>query len=325
MDQEPRSRTYSVADIVGATPIGIISEDDEQEELQRFYDRVGQNHIPCWEDIVGGRVVFLPGSDVRAKMISKFFSNTEVHGAERGIRAYTGTIDDIPVMTIASGMGSGQLEIIGTEVMRAMLNKGGAVIRYGSMGALKPVPIVKVADLLIAEWALGADSSFAWMTDEQIKGGARIETDISVIMSLQNALFEAGYSRSPRRGDSPVFHSGGIQSKALLYAQEIGVGPRGKYFERIKKIYEQIPDLYGSEMETALLYTIAARLNYLTEKYEGRRPILAGSINFFIGDSDHPFHPDAKVRRSAEKGLVKTVPYVARHMYNLVKEIPQLK
>jgi uridine phosphorylase len=334
MQTEPRPRFFDIADLVGISPVeGEYTEEDERKELQLFYDNVGQYHIPVWEGIVGGRVVFLPGSDVRAEMISEHFSQKQTHGAERGIKAYSGTIDDIPVLTIASGMGSGQTEIIALELMRAMVNKGGAIIRYGSMGALKPVPTVRVGDLLIAKWAVTADSSFAWMTDNEIARGARVEISVDVIQCLQNALDAAGFASGAydagcssvtdfvRPESGVVYHTGGIHSKALLYAQEIGLGPRRKHFERMKRVFEQDPGLYGSEMETALLYTIARRMNYLMEKYEGRVPLLVGSLGFFIGDSEHPFHPDPEVRKTAERGLVSTVPYVARKLYDDVRLI----
>jgi len=316
--------SYNIADIIGLTPFGEpYTEDDERNELQKIYDSVKQIHIPVWEDVVGGRVVFLPGSGARAQKISELFSHREVHGAERGIVAYTGTIDDIPVLTMASGMGSGQTEIIGLELMRAMRHKGGAIIRYGSVGALKPVPTVRVGDLLLAKWAFCADSSFAWMTDEQIASGNRVELDVGTIMYLEAALHDAGYLWQTLNPEAALrYHEGGTQSKALLYAQEMCLGPRGRNFARLKRAYEAFPELDGTEMETALLYTIGNRLIYLVNKFESRTPFFVGSLNFFIGDSDNSFHPESAVREKAEQNLINTVPYVARHMYPAVKAIP---
>ncbi len=315
---------YPIRGLVGLVDIPSFPESDE---LQRFYARVGQFHIPVWEDIVGGRVVFLPGSDARAEKISRLFSKREVHSAERGIIAYTGTIDKVPVLAMSSGIGSGQVEIIALELMRAMVEKGGAIIRYGSQGALKPLPLVQTGDILLATYAIPADSSFAYMTHQQLQQGDIPTMSQELHNGLVSALQECGYMQgdnTARTNTTPRFHIGGIHSKGLLYAQEIGVGPRAAHFEQVRSYLETIPNLFGSEMETALLYTMAAWVNYLTEKFEyGRKPILAGSLNFFIGDSDNPFHPDAVVRGIAETNLIDTVPYVARNAYAAVQRIEQ--
>lgn len=319
-----RNIDHPISGLVGLVNIPSFPEHDE---LHRFYTRVGQFHIPVWEDIVGGRVVFLPGSNARAEKISRLFSKREVHGAERGIIAYTGTIDKVPVLAMSSGMGSGQIEIIALELMRAMVEKGGAIIRYGSQGALKPLPLVQTGDILLATYAIPADSSFAYMTHQQVQQNYIPTMSQELHTGLVSALQECGYMQgdnTARTDTIPRFHIGGIHSKGLLYAQEIGVGPRGVYFEEVRGYLETISDLFGSEMETALLYTIAGRLNYLIEKFEhGRRPILAGSLNFFIGDSDNPFHPDAVTRERAESNLIDTVPSVARNAYAAVQRIKQ--
>ncbi len=314
---------HTIRELIGFCSVRAHSE---QRELERFYDRVGQNHIPFWEDVVGGRVIFLPGSDARAAKISELFYERQVHGAERGIHAYTGTIDGVDVGAIASGMGSGQTEIIALELMRAMVKDSGAIIRYGSQGALKQKPLVQTGDILLATHAIPADLSFAHMTHQQLHEGYVPEISPEFDSHLVSALQECGYvqgDNEQRTDFVPRYHIGGIQSKGLLYAQEIGIGPRAHYFAHVKEHLESIPDLFGSEMETALLYTLAARLNFLLETCEQRRGILAGSLNFFIGDSDNPFHPDAAVRERAEQNLIDTVPYVARHAYAAVKQIPQ--
>lgn len=315
----------SIADLIGFT--NLEYKLDEKEELQRYYNVIGQNHIPVWKEILEGRVVFFPGSDARAQKIAEQFSNWEKHGAERGITGYSGYLGDVPVFAIASGMGSGQVEIMQNELMRAMLAGAGVIIRYGSQGALKPLPTVKTGDLLLASFAVPADLSFMYMTDEQIQAGYMPEISPELLTPLAEALKDSGYlfgsenERRDNKDERPRFHVGGIHSKGLLYAQEFCVGPRGAHFERVKQLLEKTPGIYGSEMETALMYTLAERLNYLLEKFEKRHSALVGSINFFIGDSEHPFHPDASVRQKAENNFVGTVTHVAKYAYKAMKKI----
>ena len=294
---------------------------NEEEELERFYGRIGQYHIPFWENEIKDRVVFFPGSVKRAEKIKKYFSDTIEHGAERGIVGYTGNIDNIPVCTIASGMGSGQVEIMMFELLRA---GAGAVIRYGSQGALKP--FVRTGDLLLAEYAIPADSSFAHMTDEQMKQRHLPRITPELLQPMITALEESGYIHgNEEKNDTQRFYVGGIHSKGLLYAQEIGIGPRSGEYEVIKKMLEKRPGVIGSEMETSLMYTIAERLNYLLERHDqANKRVMVGSINFFIGDFEHPFHPDENVRRMAEEKMLSTVPNVARHAYEAVRNARRL-
>ncbi|MFH1285538.1 MAG: hypothetical protein ABIH99_03060 [Candidatus Micrarchaeota archaeon] len=310
-----------------------IKELPEEEQITRFLGRVRGYHIPFTREggEVENHVVFITGSTSRAKKISELFENVKMHKhKERGSVGYTGFIrwkgERVPVASIASGMGSGQIEIVVAELIAA---NPAAIIRYGSCGALKGH--LKVGDLVIATFAVPCDSSFAWMTDEEVKRFYAPTMNSELVGPISRGLRTSGYTREEdeRANGKPKYFFGGIQSKALLYAQEIGVGPRALHFWEVKKKLEDIPSLLASEMETALLYTMGRYYNGLIYKIEApqmarAKKILFGSVNFLIGDYSQPFVEDAKVKKKIENKLIKTVPNVAGEVYSVVRELREL-
>ncbi|MBW2999647.1 hypothetical protein KY339_03155 [Candidatus Woesearchaeota archaeon] len=298
-----------------------------KEQLKRIKERIESYHIPFSEADIANRVIFLPGSQKRAEKIRGFFTDSKEFSGERDIVGYSGIIKkdngDIPVAVIASGMGSGQIEIILWELIRA---GAGAVIRYGSCGALKPY--TKVGDLAVGIESVPSDSSFAYMTDEQIKSGFWPPASDELLFPITRGLEDSGYINAHKSNvgqEKKGFYVGAIHSKALLYAQEIGIGPRAHFFDALKKELEEHGEIIASEMETSLLFAVVHYYNSvlfsaLSSKKAYEKKVLVSSINFFIGDINHPYELDPAKRKEAQEKLTATVPNIAKEVYREMAE-----
>lgn len=106
-------------------------------------------HITCEPGDIA-ELVIMPGDPKRAERIAK----TRMEGARlvsdvRGIGAWTGTVDGVPVTAMASGMGVPSLSIYATELFTQYGVK--RIVRVGTCGGISPK--VKVSDVIIASAA----------------------------------------------------------------------------------------------------------------------------------------------------------------------------
>ena len=177
--------------------------------------------------------ILLPGDPLRAKWVAEtFLENPRLVNRVRNCFGYTGTWRGKPVSVQATGMGQPSLGIYVHE----LITEYGArsLIRIGTCGAL--IPEVKLRDIVIATTA-STDSAM----NRDIFGMYSFAPTADFTL-LRKAVDTAEAS-------ALACHIGGIVSSDVFYH------PDGA------KVYEVLAahGILGVEMETAALYTIAAR------------------------------------------------------------------
>jgi purine-nucleoside phosphorylase len=177
--------------------------------------------------------VLLPGDPLRAKWVAEtFLENPKLVNRVRNCLGYTGTWNGKPISVQATGMGQPSLGIYVHELITFYGVK--SLIRIGTCGAL--VPAVKLRDIVIAS-AASTDSAM----NRDVFGM------YSFAPTADFALLRKAVEGAEARALS--WHVGGIVSSDVFYHPS---GP---------KVYEVLAShgVLGVEMETAALYTIAAR------------------------------------------------------------------
>jgi purine-nucleoside phosphorylase len=215
--------------------------------------------------------VLLPGDPLRAKWVAEtFLESPRLVNRVRNCLGYTGTWQGKPVSVQATGMGQPSLGIYVHE----LINSYGVqtLIRVGTCGSLSEK--VKLRDIVLAETA-STDSpmnrdvfgmySFAPAADF---GLLRKAAEIAEVRKLR-------------------WHVGGIVSSDVFYHPD-GV-----------KVYGVLAahGVLGVEMETAALYTLAAR--------HGRRALTVCAVSDSLLTSDHlePEERQSSLKEMAELAL----------------------
>jgi len=213
--------------------------------------------------------VLLPGDPLRAKFIAEtFLENMHCHNKVRGMLGYTGTYNGKPVSVQGTGMGVPSHSIYVNELIRDYQAK--QLIRIGTCGSLQEG--INVKEVVIA---------MAACTD-----------------SSMNKLLFGGMDYSP-------IADYGLLKKAMAFAEKNNIATRvGNvltsdifYFDDDLKNPYYVWMKYGVlavEMETAALYTLAARLNVKALS------ILTVSDNIVTGQ-----HATAEERQTAFTDMVK--------------------
>ncbi|WP_420573169.1 purine-nucleoside phosphorylase [Kordia sp.] len=178
--------------------------------------------------------VLLPGDPMRAKWIAEtFFENPVLYNDIRGMYGYTGTFNGKPVSVQGTGMGAPSIGIYAHELINEYdVQK---LIRVGSAGSYQKE--VKIRDIVIA-MAASSNSSFNNLPfhGENFAPTANAELFLAAIQAAKEK-------------NIPV-KAGNILTSDVFYQENID------YYKKWAK--------YGVlcvEMETAALYTLAARFN----------------------------------------------------------------
>ena len=179
--------------------------------------------------------VLLPGDPLRAKWVAEtFLEAPRVVNRVRNCLGYTGAYKGKPVSVQATGMGQPSLGIYVHELLTVYDVK--ILIRVGTCGGLSEK--VKVRDIVIAETS-STDSTF----------GRDIFGPYNFAPAADFNLLRAAVAIAEARGLR--CHVGGIASTDVFYH------PHGM------KAYDALRahGVLAVEMETATLYTLAARFN----------------------------------------------------------------
>jgi uridine phosphorylase len=239
----------------------------------------------------GGRIVFLPGSDGRARAIAEYFDDLVVRPSPRSHNVYLGTLSHgdkrVDVASVCSGMGTPSLDIIVQELFRL----GARVfLRVGTAGSLQ-APRVKVGDLVVGTGAVrdeGASRNY-------------VPPEYPAIASPE--LVRAAQVAGARIGLADRMAYGLVHSKDSLFAREFGAGPMADESKRYMAILKAA-GVVASEMESSHLFVLAALFSHeLTVAAEpGPHRVLAGSILGIIGDHG-PFAPPERVKATVEDSV----------------------
>ena len=178
--------------------------------------------------------VLLPGDPLRAKWVAEtFLKDAKLVNEVRNCLGYTGTWNGKRVSVQATGMGQPSLSIYVHELINVYGLK--TLIRIGTCGGLNAK--VKVRDLIIAQ-AASTDSTI-------VKDGFG---PFNFAPIADYGLLRAAADRAEEKG--MAYHVGNMLSSDIFYHVEPGMDGYGR-----------LPShgVIGVEMESAALYTLAAR------------------------------------------------------------------
>lgn len=176
--------------------------------------------------------VLMPGDPRRAEWAAKtFLTDARLVTDVRGMLGFTGTHKGKPVSIMGSGMGMPSMSIYANELIREYGAK--TLIRIGSCGGMQPE--VKVRDIVIAMTA----SSLSTPSQSFFHG-------LNFAPSADWSLLSAAAKASEAQGIAA--HIGGILSSDTFYDE------REDHQAALRR-----HGVLAVEMETAELYTVAAR------------------------------------------------------------------
>ncbi len=191
-------------------------------------------------------IVLLPGDPNRAtKMAARFdggLDNTRLVNGNRGLLAYTGTLDGVPVTVQTTGMGMPTTSIVVEELINLGVR---TFIRVGTCGGY---PGTRMGDVVVAMAAASGGGV------GQILGGGEASAptaDLDVVLALKGASEAAGLTT----------HVGPIVTSDVFY--DPNPAGNGRWGSR---------GYLAAEMETAALFLLIMR-----ERAKGR-PLRAGTI-----------------------------------------------
>ena len=200
-----------------------------------------QYHIQVANGEVG-RYVILPGDPKRCKKIAQYFEDSVMIADNREFITYTGTLDGVKVSVTSTGIGGPSAAIAMEELARCGAD---TFVRIGTCGGIQPE--VKSGDIVVATGAVRMEGTS--------KEYAPIEYPAVADLMVVNALVSAAKEKECE------FYTGVVQSKDAFYGQhEPEKMPAG--YELINKweAWKKLGCL-ASEMETAALYIVAAKLH----------------------------------------------------------------
>ena len=200
-----------------------------------------QYHIQVANGEVG-RYVILPGDPKRCKKIAQYFEDPVMIADNLEFITYTGTLDGVKVSVTSTGIGGPSAAIAMEELARCGAD---TFVRIGTCGGIQPE--VKSGDIVVATGAVRMEGTS--------KEYAPIEYPAVADLMVVNALVSAAKEKDCE------FYTGVVQSKDAFYGQhEPEMMPAG--YELINKweAWKKLGCL-ASEMETAALYIVAAKLH----------------------------------------------------------------
>ena len=213
---------------------GMIMKNYSEDVNRQYHIQVAKGEV--------GRYVILPGDPKRCVKIAQYFDNPVLIADNREYITYTGTLDGVKVSVTSTGIGGPSASIAMEELYRCGAD---TFVRIGTCGGMQTE--IKSGDIVIATAAVRMEGTS--------REYAPIEYPAVANLDVTNALVEAAKEKGF------VYHTGVVQSKDSFYGQhEPEAMPAG--YELINKweAWKKLGCL-ASEMETAALYIVAAKLH----------------------------------------------------------------
>ncbi len=177
--------------------------------------------------------ILLPGDPLRAKYIAEtFLENAQIYNEVRNMFGYTGTYKGNPISVQGTGMGVPSISIYVNELINDYDVK--TLIRVGTAGAIQKD--VKVRDVILAMSA-STDSQMNRLTF----GG--IDYAPTANFDLLRKAYDAGVAKGLQ------LKAGNVFTADQFYNDNSELEKWAKY------------GILAIEMETAALYTLAAKFN----------------------------------------------------------------
>ena len=200
-----------------------------------------QYHIQVAKGEVG-RYVIMPGDPKRCVKIAQYFDDPVLVADNREYITYTGTLDGVKVSVTSTGIGGPSASIAMEELYKCGAD---TFVRIGTCGGMQTE--IKSGEVVIATGAIRMEGTS--------KEYAPIEYPAVADLDVTNALVAAAKEKNF------THYTGVVQSKDAFYGQhEPEMMPAG--YELINKweAWKKLGCL-ASEMETAALYIVAAKLH----------------------------------------------------------------
>ena len=210
--------------------------------MQNYSGEAGlQYHLQIRPGDVG-RYVILPGDPKRCEKIAKHFEDAKLVADSREFVTYTGYLEGEKVSVTSTGIGGPSASIAMEELVQCGAD---TFVRVGTCGGIDLD--VKGGDIVIATGAVRMEGTSREYAPIEYPAVA----DLEVVNALVAAAKELGFT----------YHTGVVQCKDAFYGQhEPELMPAG--YELIDKweAWKKLGCL-ASEMETAALYIVAAKLH----------------------------------------------------------------
>ena len=203
-----------------------------------------------------GRYVILPGDPKRVPLIAEHLENAVKIADSREFVTYTGSLDGVPVSVTSTGIGGPSAAIAMEELYKCGAD---TFVRMGTCGGIA-LPVIG-GDVVIATAAVRAEGTSREYAPIEFPAVA----DYTVVTALKEASEKLGYRH----------HIGVVQCKDSSYGQHDPEEMPVSYdLENKWEAWKRLGVL-ASEMESAALFTVAARL--------GAR---CGSAFFVVGNQE---------------------------------------
>lgn len=203
-----------------------------------------------------GRYAILPGDPKRVPLIAKYLDDARLIADSREYVTYTGTLDGEPVTVTSTGIGGPSAAIAMEELYKCGTD---TFIRMGTCGGIA-LPVMG-GDVVIATGAVRMEGTSREYAPIEFPAVA----DFCVVSALKEAAERLGYR----------YHLGVVQCKDSFYGQhDPSVMPVSYELLAKWEAWKRLGVL-ASEMESAALFTVAARL--------GAR---CGSLFFVVGNQE---------------------------------------
>lgn len=210
--------------------------------MQNYSGEAGlQYHLQIRPGDVG-RYVILPGDPKRCEKIAKHFEDAKLVADNREFVTYTGYLEGEKISVTSTGIGGPSASIAMEELVQCGAD---TFVRVGTCGGIDLD--VKGGDIVIATGAVRMEGTSREYAPIEYPAVA----DLEVANALVAAAKELGFT----------YHTGVVQCKDAFYGQhEPEMMPAG--YELINKweAWKKLGCL-ASEMETAALYIVAAKLH----------------------------------------------------------------
>lgn len=210
--------------------------------MQNYSGEAGlQYHLQIRPGDVG-RYVILPGDPKRCEKIAKHFEDAKLVADSREFVTYTGYLEGEKVSVTSTGIGGPSASIAMEELVQCGAD---TFVRVGTCGGIDLD--VRGGDIVIATGAVRMEGTSREYAPIEYPAVA----DLEVANALVAAAKELGFT----------YHTGVVQCKDAFYGQhEPEMMPAG--YELINKweAWKKLGCL-ASEMETAALYIVAAKLH----------------------------------------------------------------
>jgi len=225
-------------------------------------------------DVLGnngvGRYILLPGSDGRAADIAAHFTARHVKEHSRRHNFYMGTIDvdgePADVAVVATGMGCPSVDIIVSELIHLGARR---LLRLGTAGSLQPGRI-PIGSIVIGTAAVRDEGTTRHYMPLEVPAVAAP----AMVAAAKRACLVCGAEKS---------FSGLVHTKDSLFARELEAGPLSAENDRFMHLL-QACGVLASEMETAMLFTLAQIYTHELMSSAETVEVEAGSVLGIIGD-----------------------------------------